>query len=84
MRKLTWNQWRALHNLSGHGVTGASPREISDPPWPPPYLCVSAARSACMSLVRDGLAQVSYAGSPMTYRITDAGRLALAEREGEG
>ncbi len=78
-RTLTWNQQRALDNLS-HYPDGATPRQLADPfAYFHPYLCGASARSAVMALVRKGLAEVSSAGAPMRYRLTAAGRSALAE-----
>lgn len=75
--KLTWNQRRALENLDRH-PDGAPARLLADPAVGIyPYLCGASARSAAMALVRKGFAEVSDAGSPMRYRITPIGRLAL-------
>lgn len=77
MSGLTWNQRRALERLSER-QGGSSPREIAEPfRYFAPYLCGSGARSALMALVRKGLAEVASAGSPIRYRITEAGRAAL-------
>lgn len=82
--KLTWNQRRAATNMLAAGAeTPVTPREIADLGWGQyPYLCGASARSAIMALVRKGLAEVVSAGSPMTYRLTPAGREALAAAEG--
>lgn len=80
--KLTWNQKRALENLDRY-PDGASPREIADlPAGIYPWLCGASARSAVTALVRKGFAECHDTRSPMRYRITKAGRQALATSGG--
>lgn len=80
--KLTWNQRRALENLAG--CTGSvSSRMLADPSHGVfPYLCGASARTAVMALVRKCLAEVTSTNSPMLFRITPAGRQALATSKG--
>jgi len=79
--KLTWNQRRALENLS-YCPNGAPPRGVADQFCGIyPYLCGATARSALVALNGKGL--VDCFGSPLRYRITDAGRRALEESRDE-
>ena len=77
---LTWNQERALQNLAKY-AGAVTPRQISEPfAYFNQYLCVSAARAALGGLARKGFAEaVNSTVGPRRYRITDAGRRALAE-----
>lgn len=80
--KLTWNQRRALENLS-RSIGSATSSELSDAYHGIyPYLCGASARTALMALARKGLAEC-IPTSPIRYKITSAGRAALAAKEGE-